>query len=79
MAWFVTAVHTHVGNNDLVATWCSRGFATCEDGPWFMVKTDDHEEQVKLTGGDRALIDLNRRIDAAGAAAAASAATKPKF
>ena len=68
-----------IGNDDMFAKWCSRGFPNCDDGPWFMVKTDDHEEQVKLTGGDRALIDLNHRIDAAGAAAAASAATKPKF
>lgn len=61
------------------ASWCSRGFAICDDGPWFMVRTDDHEEQVKLTVGDRARIDLDRRIEAAGAAAAASAATKPKL
>ena len=68
-----------VGVDRFFAKWCSRGFATCDDGPWFMVGADDHEEQVKLTVGDRARIDLDRRVEAAGAAAAASAATKPKL
>ena len=45
----------------------------------FIVSADDHEEQVKLTVGDRARIDLDRRIEAAGAAAASSTAAKPKL
>ena len=68
---------SHVGNNDVFAKWCTRGDAQCSDLPSFTVGAGQTDAQLTLTAGDRQRIMLDRRIEAAGAVAAAALAGKP--
>lgn len=61
------------------ARWCARGDINCDDLPSFRVGTDDREANVTLAVGNRARIALEKRIETAGAAAAAASARKPTF
>jgi hypothetical protein len=51
----------------------------CDDLPAFTAGTSDREATVSLTTGNRVRIAFEKRIETAGAAAAAASARKPTF